>query len=254
MSHFTLLVIGDNVEEQLEPYFELECTMTREEIKNDPRATFQQEFTTESLEEDFIKVKNDHPEYYYENLEEFADDYHGISKKENEEVWGRWTNINSKWDWYSIGGRWTGFFKIKENPKFPNDIITGQPGLMTKAAKKGYADSIRLCDIDFDGMKKDKEQKLKENWIEINKKINNGDNTVYLIYNIDKNDTKKTYIEKNLKFSTYAVLKDGKWYEKGEMGWFGISLNENEDWTNEFNKLIESLPEDTLLTLVDCHI
>lgn len=252
MSHFTALIIGDNVDEQLEPYFELESIMSSEEIKNDPRATFQQEFTTETLEENFLKIKNEHPEYFYENLEEFAEKYHGISKKENS--WGRWTNNNSKWDWYSIGGRWTGFFKIKDNPKYPNDIIIGEPGLMTKSAQKGYADSIRICDIDFEGMKKDTIKRLKKNWIEIENKIKQGDKTVYWIYDVDQDDTKETYIEKNSNFSTYAVIKDGNWYEKGEMGWFGVSLNEKDNWKEEFNKLIQSLPEDTLLTIVDCHI
>jgi len=40
------------------------------------------------------------------------------------------------------------------------------------------------------------------------------------------------------------------------MGWWGITTNEKADdeWNNEFQKLIEDLPDDTLLTLVDCHI
>ena len=56
--------------------------------------------------------------------------------------------------------------------------------------------------------------------------------------------------------TTYAVLKDGKWYERGQMGWFGISSNEKdpEEWSSNFYKLIDSLPEDTRLTIVDCHI
>ena len=64
MSHFTVLCIGDQVEEQLEPYFELECTMNREEIKNDSRAEFTERLTTEELEKDFLRVKNENPELY----------------------------------------------------------------------------------------------------------------------------------------------------------------------------------------------
>ena len=82
--------------------------MDQNQIKQDPRAEFIEELTTEELEKDFIRIKNESPEYYYETLEEFADEYHGYSKLDNEEVWGRYTNPNSKWDWYSVGGRYTG--------------------------------------------------------------------------------------------------------------------------------------------------
>lgn len=248
MSHFTCLILNENVEEQLEPFYELECSMTQDKIKNDQRAEFIKEFTTEELKKDFINIRNEHPELYYESIEEFADRYHGYIKADNEELWGRWTNPNSKWDWYSIGGRWTGSLKIKKNPKYPDDIYVGKPGLMTIPAKDNYADSIRLCDIDFEGQKKDTIEKLENDW----KEIEQGN--IDFMYGVDKNETKESYIQKYSNFYTHAVIKDGKWYEKGEMGWFGITTNEDENWEEEFDKLIKSLPENTLLTIIDCHI
>jgi hypothetical protein len=254
MSHFTVLCIGENVKEQLDPFYELECTMDLEEIKNDSRAEFVQKYTTEELEKDFLRIKNENPEYYYESLEDFAEEWHGIDKLDGEEVWGCWTNPNSKWDWYSVGGRWTGFFKIKDNPQYPDDIEIGDPGLMTDPAEEGYADSIRLCDIDFEGMKKDLANKLSEKWDKAQEEIATGRQNILWLYGIEKDDTKESYIERNSEFSTYALIKDGQWYEKGKMGWWGISNNENENWKEEFQKLIKSLPQDTLLTVVDCHI
>lgn len=61
---------------------------------------------------------------------------------------------------------------------------------------------------------------------------------------------------RNNAISTFAIVKDGKWIEKGEMGWFGMVSNEKDqtEWDNEFNKMIDELPDDTQLTLVDCHI
>jgi hypothetical protein len=55
---------------------------------------------------------------------------------------------------------------------------------------------------------------------------------------------------------TFAVLKDGKWYERGKMGWWGCIADEKnkDDWNNEFNKLIDTVPGETLLTIFDCHI
>lgn len=55
---------------------------------------------------------------------------------------------------------------------------------------------------------------------------------------------------------TFAVVKDGKWYERGEMGWWAAVFNEkdHEAWSEEYAKLVENLPDDTLLTMIDCHI
>ena len=70
--------------------------------------------------------------------------------------------------------------------------------------------------------------------------------------------TKEEYIEreKQKAILTFAVVKDGKWYERGSMGWWGcVSDKKDRDkWNKEFNKLIESVSDDTLLTIVDCHI
>ena len=40
------------------------------------------------------------------------------------------------------------------------------------------------------------------------------------------------------------------------MGWFGMSHNEvsEDEWLAKFNQMIDELPDDTLLTVVDCHI
>ena len=55
---------------------------------------------------------------------------------------------------------------------------------------------------------------------------------------------------------TFAVLKDGKWYERGSMGWWGLVSDEKDtmEWNREFSKMLDELPDDTLLTVVDCHI
>lgn len=48
----------------------------------------------------------------------------------------------------------------------------------------------------------------------------------------------------------------GRWYDKGDMGWWGIVTNEKDQdkYTAEFKKFISKLPKDTTVTVVDCHI
>lgn len=48
----------------------------------------------------------------------------------------------------------------------------------------------------------------------------------------------------------------GEWCEKGKMGWWAVVFNEKEksDWETEFKKFVDGLDEDTMVTIVDCHI
>ncbi len=56
--------------------------------------------------------------------------------------------------------------------------------------------------------------------------------------------------------TSFAVVKDSKWFERGSMGWWGMVHNEKdtETWDSQFTNLLDGLPDDTLLTIVDCHI
>lgn len=58
-------------------------------------------------------------------------------------------SYTEKWDWYWIGGRWTGFFKLKDGAEGE----VGSKGFMTTAAEEGYVDRARKDDIDFDSMR-----------------------------------------------------------------------------------------------------
>jgi hypothetical protein len=221
-------------------------------MQKDPRAQFIKEMDANELNDEWEKIKQTRPELKYDTAEECAEDYFGYIKEG--EDWGRWTNPSSKWDWYTIGGRWTGYFKPKADLKYPDDIILGSPGAFGNKPTEGYVDSIRLCDIDFEGMENDSRINAEKNWEDAQELIEKGDKSVYFMYGIKANQTKEDYINEHSKFSAFALLKDGVWYAKGEMGWWAAVSDEKDNWQEEFTKLIASLPEDTLLTVVDCHI
>jgi len=54
--------------------------------------------------------------------------------------------------------------------------------------------------------------------------------------------------------SAFAVVKDGKWYEQGEMGWWACVSNEDDQWDEKFNEMVASLQPTQWITLLDCHI
>jgi hypothetical protein len=59
------------------------------------------------------------------------------------------TNPNKQWDWYVVGGRWTGMLKLKPGAKGN----LGRPGTFGNQAEIGAADQARKGDIDWDGMR-----------------------------------------------------------------------------------------------------
>lgn len=227
---------------------------------------------------------------YYKDFENYVKEYHGYDKRDEEKGrYGYWYNPNAKWDWYSLGGRWTGFFKLKEGASGK----VGTPGLMTNKADSGYADQTLKKNIDIEFMenaaveknldKYDKAQKIIKGeefktWDEILKiedmkieekrELYHAQSVIKRFSNssvfgpfddIDKyTGSREKFIDKVRAetLQTFAVLKDGKWYKKGEVGWWGVVHNEKDEdvWNKEFKKLIDEISEDTLLSVYDCHI
>lgn len=396
MSHFTVLVIGNNAEKQLAPFQEnnmgdcpesymtfhdreTECleeyeTKTRTMVVNPEGGywdTFDNRFrvkgsfgigsSTYKVPDNYEKKEVPMKELYA-TFDEFMKEYHGYNERDEKTgKYGYWENPNAKWDWYELGGRWTGFFKVKrqklnllgtdkifdsfmgftssemenfvemykkEPKKFfklvskydgkAEDIVIkvkqiaeyvdemfitpahkkGRPGLMTKSAKDGYGDSLMKKHIDIEGMRNEAEQKaaeqydkvikiighlpVNETWESLVEKVKNETMTIEDAREFYRNqprikalresdDKDMVWVEaddflisreqyltnaRNSALSTFAVIKDGKWYEKGEMGWWAIVSNakEQSDWDAEFSKLFDEASDDTLFSIYDCHI
>ncbi len=55
--------------------------------------------------------------------------------------------------------------------------------------------------------------------------------------------------------ATFAFLKDGEWVERGEMGWWGaVTDDAGREWYKGFKDLLDTVPDDALITIVDWHI
>lgn len=68
--------------------------------------------------------------------------------------------------------------------------------------------------------------------------------------------SKEEAVAMALPLTTFAFVKDGQWFERGNMGWWGIVTDEEDgkQWNAAFRKMLEELPRDAWLTVVDCHI
>lgn len=358
MSHFSVLVIGENVTEQLQPYHEFECTGTDDkyvqdvDVTEEARAAFAKctrsmlrKLADGSLH-DFFDAKGEWrpefsrpdekdslgcrrrvkfvPEGYeetevdastQESLAEWAADYYGTKvvfhgdtpDKADAHKYGYIltddagnvtsiidrTNPNKTWDWWQVGGRWSGFLRLKNGA----NGVRGKKGLLGSCANDGpgRADIARKCDVDFEGMRNDAGEKAGakwdkaqvltagvtwESWSSIYARL--GSQNVELArttyheqpsvkalreskdddFSWDIDDTlagsREAYVPaaRNRACSPYALVMNSEWISKGRMGWFGMSDDklEQDEWDRKVNELLDSLPDDTALTIVDCHI
>ena len=79
--HETVLVVGvsneDELEKALDPFYQLGCTMSQDEIKEDPRSVFSIEYTKEEAEKSYQEAILDHPtkqqaDYFRDNFMEVS--------------------------------------------------------------------------------------------------------------------------------------------------------------------------------------
>lgn len=285
MSHYSVLVIGSDVEGKLEPF--------DENIVMDKYVAFTKEQLIEKGKKEIedYRTKGCYAEYL-KNPAKYIEDHGGngnhvkyvseeFPKKLNwsdEEIYQdqiRWYepenigtegevystyNPQSKWDWYEIGGRWAGMLLGKDGCDLPapNFSWGWKEEDKLKVMAERRIDQAKKCEIDWEAMRKEQEKRIPD----LTKQYEDGiagKGWYKAEYFQQRYPTLEDYIRENTQFSTYAVLdENGKWHEAGEMGWFGCAGGEPEDHVefhkNFFEKFIAHLPEDTLLTIVDCHI
>lgn len=152
-------------------------------------------------------------------------------------------NDNCKWDWYQIGGRWTGHLDPDYDPDFD-------------------ARNIETCTIcNGTGMRTDNvgnDIRSKDPNYKCNGCDGNGKRTKWPTQwaKFDGDQVQVKDLKPNADLNFFAYLVDGQWYEKGEMGWFGIVLDEKnpDQWKEQQNKIRAALKPEQWLTVVDVHI
>lgn len=232
MSHFVVMVIGDDAEKQLEKYDDsLELppyikhtkdelvALKRKEIEDYRNTVYAKYLENKELykqgcenERHIEYLENEFPQKLHWSDEQVYQDaikYSEIDEKGN--VIST-CNPDAKWDWYVRGGRWAGYLWLKEGtePLVPVNFSWG----WSEEEKQKVIDENRAD-------------------VAVKKDIANLDNII-----------------------PFAIVKDGHWYEKGQMGWWAVVLNEKDDhiWEEEVKKLLEGLSEDTIISIYDCHI
>lgn len=328
MSHFVVLVIG-TPENKLDAVLAPFCEQTEDpkyRVFNETETEYRQKYEEESVrmvhlpdgsrkftwDQSFqqgsvFDSKQVYPEgavekevpfkELYATFEEFMSVFAGYDERdETHGQFGYYHNPQAKWDWYQVGGRWRGYFKLK--PEATG--VVGEPGAFDNEAEPGTADIITRDAWDLEGAREKAEsdaqaryeklyaildgRPLPPTWASVLEKHGEDFDAARAEYHshptaeyLRAHPEGETYMApfasdlaeeydctleqyklraRNTASVPFAILKDGQWYERGQMGMWGTVRDEKdrEGWCADVAQLFDSLPGDTPLIAVDCHI
>lgn len=298
MSHFKVLVVGEDIDSQLAPYDEnLETTPYQDESFNYAEAlTSARDFYTKNTD---LRPELDRADdvavltAYHE-----GEDLRWNDDKTEATLWSS-RNPQSKWDYWVVGGRYNANFKVKpgaQSEDFRPSERHWSEEFGNTPDHANASNRARKSAIDFSAMIALRRASAEEAWTKLAEATrgieppNESWDEVRARYE-DISDARKEYhahpwhtaarqagfwdafedfcmssddpyaayiarAEQMAVAGFYAIVKDGEWIARGNMGWFGMSDDKvaEEEWRTKVGELIESLPDDTWLTTVDCHI
>lgn len=174
---------------------------------------------------------------------------------------GDWFKDGTRWDWYVIGGRYSGF-----------------RGLLP-------TDTVRRGDLNKEELERSAARRATELWNKYQAETDKS-GFVQMIYGLTEKDTLETVIarRKSGPLNAGVFLRGRRWHENERLGWFGcsaeteceavgrskgkcivgkvdkppciIGFNEDPNHWNEhfFSRFIEPLSPETILVAVDYHV
>ncbi len=217
------------------------------------------------------------------------------------------TNPNARWDWWVVGGRWSGHL-ISKNPA---EAIIGRPGLMGARYSDKGVDGVLKRDLDLVAMKAQAEADRASEWATVKAKLRDAGvdgsgaeldrlryralrerasaveawqdagsapwfgewvkgrrefplSPYYAVLSdyggnmreTDRFESITDWIAAAPALAPFAMVKDGRWLERGKMGWWAAvhDEKERETWEEQAAREIADVPDDHWLILVDCHI
>lgn len=221
----------------------------------------------------------------YKYFDDFAENYKGISYNEDFKGYGYTYNPQAFYDWCVIGGRWPRMFLVK------NDCIEYSVGERSWCnadvefeAPEGcrWAAAARKKDIQWQAMRNWRLECAKKDFYKFEEAFKTGDfpenscwnrrdnklfeynNILYIDGETLENYMKRMELNDTFKYPniSYGFLDDSGYHEKEYTWHYGKSKKyikkqsrkNNIIWRRKLDKFIDSIPDDTVIIGVDCHI
>lgn len=281
MSHFSVLVPANNsahLQVLMQPYHEFECTgeddiyvqdvdVTKEAIENG--------LDCFGLEEKTVQNENDlDREGAHKYGYAIVDSDGNILKAINR------TNPNKKWNWYEVGGRWSKTLVCKSGHRADyaklHDIdFEAIRHTQAERAMRVYRTfqevwetvaklEVIVTDEDRAWWKSNEYLQTAFPAIEDMKRWEKADHrneNLPIMLGLDtiakmRFTSADDYYQQHYNDApTYAFISpDGAWHGRGDMGWWGMDSNRNDDYPLLFWRMIESIHPSATVFVVDCHI
>lgn len=220
-----------------------------------------------------------------------------IDQERNEIRVVKRTNPNAKWDWWQVGGRWSGLL-IDRAGRSCNSCRKSDLDvefMQARAEARARADWSAVCRLLNDG----KPLEFEYRWQDLLARRDAGEITTEKareLYGEQAVMVRRREVEKQLRNrtesctpeekrghdiiawseieefalsldeyvvrarkqagETFAFLDAHGWHERGRMLMFACVADEKDEnaWAGEFADLIDRVPDDHYVTIVDCHI
>lgn len=142
--HYLVMVIGDNVEEQMEPFYQ--------DLEVDEYEVGEVEDYEKQRMLDYYERQGEAFQSFDDCYKEHGQDWNWNSyRKDVDGIWKEYStyNPNAEWDWYEIGGRWAGKIRVKEGVEYemPNFSWGWPEEEKKKVLAERRADTALLKDI-----------------------------------------------------------------------------------------------------------
>lgn len=241
MSHFAVLVLHEedqSIEDLLAPY--------SENLEVEPYVKYTRIQAINKMREDCPSLYKDKSE---DEIFQDACDWFGCMLDNDNNLLSTY-NPDSKWDYWQVGGRFSGMLHI-----IPT-ALDGYHGME-------YADSAFVRHVKWVQPldKEEREDIIK--WWNVNIEGAEGEKDECFLYNPEYYKKRfkdaETYIKtQELPCYHAVVTPDGIWHEPSKVGWWGCTNGDPSDeleWDLHFKeRFIDTAEFDWVATIVDCHI
>lgn len=159
-----------------------------------------------------------------------------------------WFREGSRWDWWVVGGRWSGAltgYKPHMDPKWYRTCQycqgTGTRSDMKSPYKEHHGDVCCPFPIIGEGCN-----------------VCHGTGQAMEFAGSIRSDSdivRVSEIRENFVPFSF-ITPDGEWHEQARMGWFATTTDDKEKdaWTKEFLTAVQQYAPDHWAVLVDCHV
>lgn len=226
----------------------------------------------------------------YPTFEAWAKDWCGHDGPKPNGRYGHTTNRNGHWDWYAIGGRWSGFFPLIPNGIGPKARVGDIAQIWEIDQKRTEATRIERRDTflreyqaliagkDFSSFEGPRSAAMGMGLLRVERgpvTTSPGETALpWTRYVKAEGDERRTWNDVatavtaetlETKYGrcfhplvTYAAVDADGWHAPGKMGWFGCSTEGPEQylaWCDGFvSRFLGGADPTATLVLVDCHV